>query len=780
VPVAVKSSPSQKPYAPRSDWLVYALLAAVSVLVRIPFVKNFDLVSFDGTYYVNQARALWTAAPQPGAFPIGYPFFISLFLPVVGDGVRAAQAVSFLAGLGSLFVLFHLARRFLDRHLAFYCALFLALTPLFISLSLATFSESTYVFWMLLALLFHAQGRDAMTGLAGGVAAITRPEMLAVVGLLSLMRFKTPRRALALLAVFTAVYSVNTLTFYHSTGDLTILPKSSFFGTLAQKWEGREKTVGVELDTASTSETLGAPGVSGGEIVTRYFKKIPRELYTLGRNVLFVTLILAAFGFYKRPSFLLVAFVPFLIGPLFTVRVMDRYLLPYVPIVILYAMVGADTVRKKRVRQIAFALLVLAAALGPVVNARLLTLPVDEHYPEMKTAGVFLRGLVRDDDKIADRKPYVAFYSGAEYTEIPHDDYERTIQYMMDNDVRFLSLHYPASTSLRPLLAPLLTHRDAVVGEVRLSQIYAHPDGVVIYERIMNENPLELTRITYPPTTNKDMSPDWSPDGTEIVFSSDRRGNSDIFAVSVDGDGALEVIVDGPGEDVQPDWSPDGTEIVFSSNRSGAWDIFTVDVATKRLRQVTEDAEVDRAPRWTPDGNRIVFASNRTGDFEIWTVDPTGGSMTQLTNSGSNNYPSVSPDGSRIAFTRRGKELVILDLQSGRRITAVSPRDVNYAPVWSPDGRYLAVSAKDWGSVDIYLLTSDGRRSVLLTKNATIDGKRAFDALPAWSPDGLRLAAVSSVNGPRSIYIIEDLQPFLARLTNPPKSFVFTDDKHSQ
>lgn len=769
----LKQRSKNTPYVPKSDLLVYALLVVVSIAVRIRFLGNFDMVSFDGTYYINQAKALWTSAPQPGAFPIGYPFFISLFLPLVGDGVRAAQVVSFLASLGSLIVFFQLAKRFLDRHLAFYCSLFLAFTPLFIRLSLATFSESTYLFWMLLTLLLYARGKDASTGFAGGVAAITRPEMLAVVGLLSLMRAKTPRRALILIATFVAVYSANTLKFYQSTGNLTILPKSEFFGVLAQGWQEREKTADGGPETLASSDVADQGRASAGQIITTYFAKLPREIYTLGRNVLFIPLLLAVFGMYKKRSFLMVSFVPFLIGPLFTVRIIDRYLLAYVPIVILYAFVGANAVKKDRPRQVVLAALVLAACLGPVVNNHHLSQPVDGCSQAVKSAGLFLKTQVADGDKLADRKPYVAFYSGAKYVEVPHDAYEKTIQYLIGNDVRFLALNY-STMDLRPMLAPLLTHRPAIVGELRLTQIYGSPEGMLIYELTEEEHSLGWTRITHP-QAGRDTSPSWSPDGTSIVFSSDRRGDSDIYTVNLGDKGRARVLVDGPGVDVYPDWSPDGTRIAFGSNRNGAWDIFTADVASGNLRQITNDPSTERTPRWTPNGKQIVFSSNRTGNFELWKFDLADGSMTQLTNGGNNNHPSLSPDGTRIAYTRRGQELVILDLKSGSQITAVSPRDVNYSPAWSPDGRYLAVTAMDWGSIDIYLVTADGQRSVLLTKNFTRTGERAFDALPSWSPDGRRLAIVSSVDGRRSLYVVEGLAPFIARMENPPQVFVFED-----
>lgn len=109
---------------PNRDWQVIVVLVVVSVLVRLPFLRVFDLVSFDGTGYIIQAKALWKSVPQPGAFPLGYPFFISLLLPLM-DSVRAAQVVSFTFAMGSLVVFFALARHYVERGPAFLATLVL-------------------------------------------------------------------------------------------------------------------------------------------------------------------------------------------------------------------------------------------------------------------------------------------------------------------------------------------------------------------------------------------------------------------------------------------------------------------------------------------------------------------------------------------------------------------------------------------------------------------------------------------------------------------------------
>ena len=97
----------QKPsnWLPRNELWACVGLAVVSVIIRLPFFKTFSLVSFDGTYYLNQARTLFTAAPPSGNFPVGYPFFVAIVDVVTRNTVLAGQLVSLAAGETKDFVI---------------------------------------------------------------------------------------------------------------------------------------------------------------------------------------------------------------------------------------------------------------------------------------------------------------------------------------------------------------------------------------------------------------------------------------------------------------------------------------------------------------------------------------------------------------------------------------------------------------------------------------------------------------------------------------------------
>jgi hypothetical protein len=67
-----------------------------------------------------------------------------------------------------------------------------------------------------------------------------------------------------------------------------------------------------------------------------------------------------------------------------------------------------------------------------------------------------------------------------------------------------------------------------------------------------------------------DLSPRFSPDGSSIVFSSDRDGNDEIYVIGVDGTG-LARLTSSPGRDLDPSFSPDGSKIVFDRIGMGPW-----------------------------------------------------------------------------------------------------------------------------------------------------------------------------------------------------------------
>jgi len=93
-----------------------------------------------------------------------------------------------------------------------------------------------------------------------------------------------------------------------------------------------------------------------------------------------------------------------------------------------------------------------------------------------------------------------------------------------------------------------------------------------------------------------------------------------------------------------PDWSPDGTKIIFASNRDGDWEIYTMNATDgTNVQQLTSNTGIDdNYPIYSPDGQMIAFSSNRSGNEEIWIKKIGGGSITP-TFSIVSSSPTISP-----------------------------------------------------------------------------------------------------------------------------------------
>ena len=94
-----------------------------------------------------------------------------------------------------------------------------------------------------------------------------------------------------------------------------------------------------------------------------------------------------------------------------------------------------------------------------------------------------------------------------------------------------------------------------------------------------------------------DGSPDWSPDGNQIVFQSDRDGNSEVYVMNADGTNPIN-LTNHLASDGSPDWSPDGNQIAFQSNRDGNWEIYIMNADGANPINLTQHPAWDSSPSW--------------------------------------------------------------------------------------------------------------------------------------------------------------------------------------
>ncbi|HXE54783.1 MAG TPA: hypothetical protein VN541_17315, partial [Tepidisphaeraceae bacterium] len=128
-----------------------------------------------------------------------------------------------------------------------------------------------------------------------------------------------------------------------------------------------------------------------------------------------------------------------------------------------------------------------------------------------------------------------------------------------------------------------------------------------------------------------------------------------IWMANEDGSNVQRLTVS-QGRDVFPRFSPDGSQIAFSSNRNGNYDVFVIPATGGRPRQLTFHSAEDMTVGWTPDGKKIVFTSSRDkgifpGITTLFEVSVDGG-MPQPIPTDWGSWASYSPDMTKMAFTR--------------------------------------------------------------------------------------------------------------------------------
>jgi len=224
----------------------------------------------------------------------------------------------------------------------------------------------------------------------------------------------------------------------------------------------------------------------------------------------------------------------------------------------------------------------------------------------------------------------------------------------------------------------------------------------------------------------------WSPDHATIVFAEPDTWN--LHTIHADGSGMVRLT---DFRSNNPDWSPDGSKLVFQSDHQNepqdTPDLYTIDAGGENLVEILDEpGTIDYQPRWSPDGSSILFLSNRTGNMELFTMDPDGSNIFQVTD-GANPVTGAawSPDSQRIVFvygSSTASELYLInrdgDTESVVRLTSDNFNDTG--PSWSPDGERIVFVSNQNGQLDLWAVNVDGSGAVQLTNDPFVD------AYPDW------------------------------------------------
>ena len=251
-----------------------------------------------------------------------------------------------------------------------------------------------------------------------------------------------------------------------------------------------------------------------------------------------------------------------------------------------------------------------------------------------------------------------------------------------------------------------------------------------------------------------------------VSMSDDPAG--DIYTRPFSG-GPWQRLTSGPSAESTPAWSADGSEIAYTSNAAGSTDIWMMDADGTNQRNITKDSANCYGPEFSPDGTRIAYtrvAAN--GTLDIWTMNSDGSGAVNVTAAapGDNSDPSWSPDGTKLAFSslRTAQKGVYVMDADGSNVTARLSDSFEWSddPSWSPDGSMIAYVSIRAGITNISKVNSDG------SGISKITDRPAPDTQPAWSPNGYHVMFVSKAAGDFDLWLVDPDGSNPGRLTNHP------------
>jgi len=237
-------------------------------------------------------------------------------------------------------------------------------------------------------------------------------------------------------------------------------------------------------------------------------------------------------------------------------------------------------------------------------------------------------------------------------------------------------------------------------------------------------NLLQLTR-----NRSINLNPDISPDGHEIIFTSYKQGNPDLYKRLISSTAEVP-LSRRKGLNITGSWSPDGSRIALALSKDGDSEIYTISKDGTHPQRLTVNPAIEVSPTWSPDGKQIAFVSDRLGKPQIFIMNADGGNVHRLTTAGSYNVnPRWSPKGDKIAYARmQGGGFQIYTINAdGSGDSALTSAGSSENPAWSPDGRFIAFSSKRERVEAIYIMRSDGSGQTRISQG------KGNSTQPAWS-----------------------------------------------
>ncbi|MCK5833469.1 Tol-Pal system beta propeller repeat protein TolB [bacterium] len=225
------------------------------------------------------------------------------------------------------------------------------------------------------------------------------------------------------------------------------------------------------------------------------------------------------------------------------------------------------------------------------------------------------------------------------------------------------------------------------------------------------------------------LSPDWSPGGDKISYTSYKNENPDLYIYDIYKE-RESIIAEHPGPNITGTWSPDGRTICYSRISDANSELFLMDVRTGEESRLTfTPYSIENSPSFSPTGREIAFTSDRSGSPQVYIMDVMGTHCRRVTYEGRyNDGVDWSPKGDRLCYTSRtdqGFQIAVINVAYGDPVYVTSVGS-NENPYWAPDGYHVVFSSNRTGRYQLYTMNWDGTDVRRITSRGT-------NTAPTWS-----------------------------------------------
>jgi eukaryotic-like serine/threonine-protein kinase len=250
--------------------------------------------------------------------------------------------------------------------------------------------------------------------------------------------------------------------------------------------------------------------------------------------------------------------------------------------------------------------------------------------------------------------------------------------------------------------------------------------------------PSGKARILWTRDRSGEFSMNWFPDGRGILLGVGQfAGTSALLRLDVQ-DGSLQTIYAAASEMEDPSVSPDGKQVAFS-NGADESEIAQISFADGSVRTM-HGGPVDWHPAWAPSGTHFLYTAIFGTVEQIMDQEASGEGFSRSLIE-SSDYARWSPDGSRLAFEKGGRRLMIANASGGNSV-ALDPSGRTYGVAWSPDGQWIAYVHSDNGGNKVKKIRATPGASPMIladAEGAQVGWSAAANSILFLAEDGLDL-----------------------------------------